>query len=325
MIQTIPVRPKAYAARIFTPAVMQAMRERFSLRANEPDMPLDSGALADAAKGCDYLFVSVTERVTADVINQLFPNLKVIATLSVGTDHIDLAHAERHGIAVLTTPDVLSGACAELAWMLILAATRRGHEADALARSGDWTGWAPTQLLGRDVRGRRIGIFGMGRIGREVAMRGTGFGVEIHYHSRTRLTPEQEQGATYHASAESLLAHSDILVLAAPGSAELDGFLNADRIALLPPDPIVVNISRGDLVDDDALIAALASGRVFAAGLDVFRGEPALDKRYAALPNVFLSPHIGSATVEARDAMGFLLLDGITAFEAGERASNQVV
>jgi glyoxylate reductase len=322
MMTPTPARPQAYAARVFTPAVMTAMQQRFGLTVNESDTPLPPAELAAAAKGCNYLFVSVTERVTAEVIDALSPELNAIGTLSVGTDHIDLAAARARGIAVTTTPDVLSIACAELAWMLILGAARHGQQAGAMVRSGNWPGWAPTQMLGRGLAGRRLGIFGMGRIGREVAARAAGFGMTLHYHNRQRLDSALEQGARYHATAESLFAESDILCLCAPGGPELTGFLNAARLALLPFEAIVINVSRGDLIDDDALIDALRSGRLFAAGLDVFRGEPAIDPRYAALPNAFLSPHLGSATLETRDAMGFLMLDGIRAFEAGEPAHN---
>lgn len=322
MTTTPPLRPTAYAARLYTPAVMAAMRQRFILRANEEDRLLAPDDLASAARGSAYLFVSVTERVTSEVIDALSQDLKAIATLSVGTDHIDVPASRAHGIALITTPDVLSAACAELAWMLILGAARHGQAGGAMVRSGNWPGWAPTQLLGRGLAGRRLGIFGMGRIGREVAARAAGFGMTLHYHNRRRLDPTLEQGAIYHASPESLLGESDILCLCAPGGPELAGFLDARRISLLPRDSIVVNIARGDLVDDDALIAALSSGRLFAAGLDVFRGEPAIDPRYAALPNAFLSPHLGSSTLETRDAMGFLMLDGIRAFEAGASAPN---
>jgi lactate dehydrogenase-like 2-hydroxyacid dehydrogenase len=317
-------RKRVYAARIFTDRVMNALAERYELTANEADRPIGGPALAAAADGCDYLFVSVTERVDAGVIEALSPKLRVIATLSVGVDHIDLEAARRHGIAVVYTPDVLSAACGELAWLLILGAARRGYEADALVRSGQWEGWAPTQLLGVGLEGRRLGIFGLGRIGREVAKRATGFGMTVHYHNRRRLEPGEESGALYHATADELLAASDILCLCAPGSGGTTGFLTRERIALMPENAIVVNISRGDLVDDDALIEALTSRRLFAAGLDVFRGEPALDPRYRALANAFLTPHIGSATVDTRDGMGFMLLDGVAAIERGDTPANRI-
>ncbi len=317
-------RLRVYAARIFTDRVMEALAERYALTVNEADRPIGGPALAAAAAGCDYLFVSVTERVDAGVIEALSPKLRVIATLSVGVDHIDLEAARRHGVAVVYTPDVLSVACGELAWLLILGAARRGHEAEMLVRSGRWEGWAPTQLLGVGLDGRRLGIFGLGRIGREVATRAAGFGMTVHYHNRRRLEPEQEGGAVYHGTPEELLAASDILCLCAPGGGGTVGFLSRERIALMPVDAIVVNISRGDLVDDDALVEALTSRRLFAAGLDVFRGEPAIDPRYRTLPNAFLTPHVGSATVETRDGMGFLLLDGVAAIERGDAPANRI-
>lgn len=304
---------------------MTALAVRFAIHRNDSDEILNESEISRSAKGCRFLFISVTERITAGVIAALRPELQLIATLSVGTDHIDLAAARRHGVAVVTTPDVLSAACAETAWMLILGAARHGQEAGALVRSGAWQGWSPTALLGRGLTGRRLGILGMGRIGREVARRAPAFGLAVHYHNRSRLDPVAEGGAVYHVDAESLLAHSDILCLCAPGGSALAGFLDARRIALLPPQAIVVNIARGELVDDDALIAALSDGRIFAAGLDVYNGEPALDPRYLTLPNAFLSPHLGSATQETRDAMGFALLDGIRAWEAGESAPNLIL
>jgi glyoxylate reductase len=303
---------------------MVALAERYDLTVNEADRPIGGAALAAAADGCTHLFVSVTERVDAGVIEALSPTLKAIATLSVGVDHIDLDAARRHGVGVVFTPDVLSAACGELAWLLILGAARRGHEAEALVRSGQWEGWAPTQLLGRGLDGRRLGIFGLGRIGREVAKRAAGFGMAVHYHNRRQLEPDLEGGAIYHATAEDLLAESDVLCLCAPGGGSTAGFLTRARLALLPENAIVVNISRGDLVDDDALIEALTSRRLFAAGLDVFRGEPALDPRYRDLPNTFLTPHVGSATVETRDGMGFMLLDGVAAIERGDTPANRI-
>ncbi len=318
------MQERVYLARRFTPCVERAIAARFAVVRHAVDAPVAPDVLAREAAGCTHLFVSTTERVTSDVIAALAPSLRTIATLSVGHDHIDLAAARAGGIAVLTTPDVLSDACAEVGMLLILAAARRAHEADALVRSGAWTGLAPTLLLGRGLVGRRLGILGMGRIGRGVAQRARAFGMAIHYHNRSRLTSDPEQGATYHATAEALLEQSDVLCLCAPNGGGLDGFLDTARIALLPPEAIVINLSRGDIVDDDALIAALASGRLFAAGLDVFRGEPAIDPRYATMPNVFLTPHIGSATIETRDAMGMLLVEGIDALARGETPSNRL-
>ena len=317
-------RKRAFVARRLTPLVEKAIAARFDVVRPEEDLPVSAATLASTALGCSHLFVSTTERLPESVFEALAPTLTAVATISVGYDHIDLAAARRFGVAVLTTPDVLSAACAEIAMLLTLNAARRGYEADCLVRSGSWAGWAPTQMLGLGLVGRRLGILGMGRIGREVAARAASFGMECHYHNRTRLSEEIEKGAHYHATAEDLLGVSDVLCVCAPGGPSLSGFLNEARIGLLPPDAIVVNISRGDIIDDEALISALLSGRVFAAGLDVFKGEPQLDPRYAQLPNVFLTPHIGSATTATRDKMGMMLVDGVDALARGETPSNQI-
>jgi glyoxylate reductase len=316
---------RAYAARRFTDAVEQAMAQRYDVTRNPGEAALPAAQFLAAAKGFPYLFIAMSEKMTAEVIGALKPELKVIATLSVGADHIDLEAARQAGIVVLNTPDVLSDATADVALMLILNTARRAYEGDHQVRTGQWIGASPRQMLGRDLKGRRLGILGMGRIGREVAKRAAPFGLQVHYHNRGRLAPEQEAGAVYHETSDSLLAHSDIFCMTAPGSADLKGFLDARRVALLPKGGMVINIARGDLVDDDALIAGLTNGHLFGAGLDVYRGEPHIDPRYRDLPNVFLLPHIGSATVETRDAMGMMLLDGLAALEAGERPANQVV
>jgi glyoxylate reductase len=319
---TLSPRPRAFLCRRFTPAVESALRERFALQVNDDDSILPSAEIARRAQGCELLFVSATEAVNAATIAQLAPTLRVIATLSVGYDHIDMAAARAAGVQVLHTPDVLSDACAEIAMMLLLNACRRGFEADRLVRSGAWAGWAPTQLLGMGLVGRRLGIFGMGRIGRAIAVRARAFGLAIHYHNRSRLDAAQEEGATYHATLDGLLAASDILMIAAPGAPSLRGTFNAERLAMLPAGAVVVNISRGDLVDDEALIAALKRGRVRGAGLDVFANEPHVHPGYRTLDNVFLSPHIGSATHETRDAMGWLLIHGVEALARGETPDN---
>lgn len=314
--------PRAYLCRRFTPAVEAAIHDRYDLRLNEDDSILEAGQIIANARGARVLFVSATETISAEVLRALSPTLKYVATLSVGYDHIDMAAARALGIRILHTPDVLSHACAEIAIMLMLNACRRGYEADRMVRSGQWPGWGPTQLLGRGLTGRRLVIFGMGRIGREIAARARPFGLEIHYHNRTRLSPEHESGAVFHGTLDEAVKVADILMIAAPGSPEIKGAINASRIALLPENAVVVNISRGDLVVDDALIAALVSRRVFAAGLDVFANEPEIDQRYRTLDNVFLTPHIGSATHETRDAMGWLLINGLDDVRHGRTPSN---
>jgi glyoxylate reductase len=313
---------QAFLCRRFSSVIEQELGKRFTLVVNEDDSILTSADIARRAEGSSVLFVTATEAVNATVMHALKPTLKAIATLSVGYDHIDLATAQALGIRVLNTPDVLSDACAETAMMLMLNACRRGFEADRMVRSGSWTGWAPTQLLGKGLVGRKLGIFGMGRIGRAIATRARGFGMEIHYHNRSRLTPELESGAVFHPTLDGLLDCAEVLMVAAPGAPGLKGILDQTRLARLPRGAVVVNISRGDLIVDDALIGALQSGQVFAAGLDVFANEPHVDPRYGLLDNTFLSPHIGSATHETRDAMGWMLIDGLEALSRGDTPVN---
>jgi lactate dehydrogenase-like 2-hydroxyacid dehydrogenase len=266
------------------------------------------------------------DRIDAALISRLPEGVRLIATLSVGHDHIDLDAARARGIAVVHTPDILSDAVSEIAIMLMLCAARRAREGEQMLYDKTWTGWSPTQLLGRDVTGARLGVLGMGRIGRTIARRArAAFDMQLHYHNRSRLAPELEEGATYHASAESLLESSDFLVLAAPSNAQTRGILNVERIAHLPRGAVVVNIARGDLVDDAALIDGLRSGHVGAAGLDVFNGEPEIHPGYLSLPNVFLQPHQGSSTVGTRVRMGHMLLDTIETCSAGGTASNRIV
>lgn len=320
---THPNRPEnAYVCRRLPSEIESALKARFSVCFNEDDRLLDPAAIATRAKGASLLLVTATERVDGELLRALSPALRTVATLSVGYDHIDLASARELGIEVLHTPDVLSDACAEVALMLILNACRRGFEADRLVRSGQWAGWAPTQLLGKGLVGKRLGIFGMGRIGRAIATRARPFGMEIHYHNRSPLDPALAQEAHYHATLDSLCRHSDVLMIAAPGAPELKNVIDHAHIAALPRGAVVTNISRGDIINDDALIAALGNGHVFAAGLDVFANEPNVDPRYLTLDNVFLSPHIGSATHETRNAMGWLLVEGIEALRRGERPAN---
>lgn len=319
---TSPTKPRAYLCRRFTESVEAAMRARYALQVNEHDSILSPQEIIHAAQGAQVLFASATEQINEEVLRRLSPTLRYVATLSVGYDHINLAQAQALGIGVLHTPDVLSDACAEIAMMLMLNACRRGYEADRLVRSGNWTGWSPTQLLGTGLKGKRVVVFGMGRIGREIAIRAQAFGMEIHYHNRRPLPPEQAANAIYHASLDDALQVADVLVIAVPGSPQLKGVINAGRIALMPPQAVLVNISRGELVDDEALIGALSTGRLFAAGLDVFANEPHVDPRYRELDNVFLSPHIGSATKETRDAMGWLLIDGLDALFQGATPNN---
>ena len=309
-------------------ALMALIGARFDAWCNGADWTLSADELLHAAhdRSPEVLLVMAMDRIDAALIAALPRSIRLIATYSVGNEHIDLAAARARGIAVLSTPDVLSDAGADMAMLLLLAAARRAGEGAALIREGRWTGWSPTQLIGRDITGGRLGILGMGRIGRAVARRARkGFDMRVSYHNRTRLPAESEDGAAYIASLPEFLAASDFLVLTAPATPETTGILNPRTIAALPDGAVVVNVSRGGLVDDAALIAALRSGRLGAAGLDVFNNEPAIDPGYLTLPNVFLQPHQGSSTIETRLRMGRVLLESIDRVLAGESVANRLV
>jgi lactate dehydrogenase-like 2-hydroxyacid dehydrogenase len=324
LCEAIPGTLKAYLARSFTTLVEAKISERYQVLKNPTGHAMNAEELASHALNCNYLFVSATEQVSRPVFEALAGSLKAVATLSVGFNHVDIDTARAHGVAVFNSPGVLTDACAEIAMLLILNAARRAHEAEELVRSAKWPGWAPTQLLGLGLVGKRLGILGMGRIGQAVADRARSFGVHVHYHNRRPLPPESQKGAVYHSTPESLLKVSDIFLITAPGTPDLAGFLDRRRIDLLPPNAIVVNIARGEMIDDDALIEALVTRKIFAAGLDVFDREPEIDPRYRTLENVFLTPHIGSATEDTRNAMGLILLEGLHAFETGQVARNRV-
>ncbi len=317
-------KPVLLITRRLPEAVEARAAELFDARFNPEDSPRSSADVVRLAAGADAVLCCPAEKLDAATIAALPAKVRAIGTFSVGFDHVDVPAAAARGIGVCNTPDVLSVATAETAMLLILAAARRGPEGERLVRAGGWTGWAPTQLLGTQVSGRRLGIFGLGRIGRELARMARGFGMEVHYLDQQRLPAELEQGATFHSSDETFLPVCDVLSLHAPGGDGTRAWLNAERIARLPKGAIVANAARGSLIDDAALIAALRSGQVAAAGLDVYNNEPALHPEYRTLENVVLFPHLGSATRETRDAMGFLALDGIAALLEGRTPSNLV-
>lgn len=311
-------RPRIFATRRFPPNVETRLERDYQATLNADDRNYSTAEILETAEGHDGILCCSTEKFSADTIAALPESVRILATFSVGYEHIDIPAAEARGLKVTNTPDVLNDATADAAMLCLLAAARRGSEGDRLVRDGEWAGWYTTMMLGTHVTGKRLGVYGMGRIGRAVAQRARGFEMHIHYHNRTRLETDLEQGATYHETPESLLAVSDFLSINAPSSAQTQKFLNAERIALLPDGAIVVNTARGNLVDDEALIAALKSGKLAAAGLDVFDGEPNIHPGYRTLENVFMLPHLGSATHETRDAMGFCCLDNLDAFFAGK-------
>jgi glyoxylate reductase len=307
------------------PEAIEARASRdYDARLSFADQPVTAAEIVAGAADATAIICCPAEKLGADVIAQLPDSVKVVGTFSVGYDHVDLAALRARGIPLVNTPDVLSVATAECAMLLVMAAARRAGEGERMIRAGKWNGWAPTQLRGTLVSGRRLGIFGMGRIGRELAKMARGFGMAVHYRDQQRLPPELELGATFHDNDESFLAVCDVLSLHAPGGDGTRHWLNAERIAKLPHGAVVANAARGTLVDDGALIEALQSGQVAAAGLDVYNNEPNVDPRYLALENVVLLPHLGSATNETRDAMGTLVLDGIDAVLAGREPPNLV-
>jgi lactate dehydrogenase-like 2-hydroxyacid dehydrogenase len=315
-------KPTLLVTRRLPPAVEARATAEFDARLTASDVPIPD--VAARAAGAEAILTCPGDHFDAGLIAALPPSVKVIATFSVGHDHIDVAAAAARGIAVCNTPDVLSVATAETALLLILAASRRAGQGERLIRSGNWHGWSPTQLLGVGAVGRRLGIFGMGRIGRELSRLARGLGMTIHYRDVARLPPALEGDAIFHDTDASFLGSCDVLSLNAPGGEGTYHWLNAARIALLPRGAVVVNAARGMLVDDAALIAALRSGQVGFAGLDVFEGEPKLNPGYLELEHVVLLPHLGSATVATRDAMGFLALDGIAAVLSGRKPGNLV-
>ena len=307
------------------PAAAEARAARdYQARLNPEDVPRSGADIVRLAQEAVAILCCPADRLDAATIMDLPDTVRVIATFSVGYDHIAVEAAAARGIIVCNTPGVLSVATAETVMLLILAAARRAGEGERLVRSGSWQGWAPTQLIGTEVSGKRLGIFGMGRIGREVARMARAFDMQVHYRDQARLPGDLEQGAIFHDTDKSFLAQCQVLSLNAPGGPSTRHWLNAERIALLPRGAVVVNAACGTLVDDDTLIAALQDGHIGYAGLDVYDAEPAVHPGYLKLENVVLLPHLGSATAETRNAMGFLALGGIDAVLAGRIPPNLV-
>ncbi|MBE9552896.1 MAG: D-glycerate dehydrogenase [Proteobacteria bacterium] len=305
-------------------AVEDRLHRDYEPRLNPDDRLYSSDELIALSEGADAIMPCHTEKFSAEVIARLPDCVKAIANFSVGVDHVDLQAAAKRGIIVTNTPDVLSDATAEIAILCMLGAARRAGEGERLVRGAGWKDWSPAFIVGIQVTGKRVGIVGMGRVGQIVARRMRGFDMEVHYHNRRRIDPALEQGAIFHESLEEMLPLCEVLSLNCPATPKTTGLLNAERSALLPDDAIVINTARGALVDNDALIAALRSGKLHSAGLDVYNNEPAIDSRYRELDNTFLLPHIGSATRETRDAMGYRALDNLDAIFAGREPGDRV-
>ncbi|MGB0684293.1 MAG: 2-hydroxyacid dehydrogenase [Magnetovibrionaceae bacterium] len=318
-------RARVLVTRKLPDRVEEALATVADVDLNPDDRLYPTDELLSRAEGVSAIVACHTERFSAEVIQRLPKSVKAIVNFSVGYDHVDCEAAKASGVIVTNTPDVLSDATAETAMLLMLGAARRAGEGWDLVRKAEWKDWSPAFMVGTQITGKRLGIVGMGRVGQVLADRARGFDMEIHYHNRSPLEAGKAKGATYHDSLDSLLAVSDVLSLHCPATPENKGLLNAERIAKLPAGAIVVNSARGAVIDDDALIAALGSGQVKAAGLDVFNGEPCdIHPAYRDLANVFVLPHIGSATAETRDAMGFRALENLKAVLAGTAPCDRV-
>ena len=306
-------KPIVLVTRKLPDEVEARLARDYDARFNGSDKIYNSAEIIELAQGATAIIPCHTEKLSAEVIQKLPDTVKAICCFSVGYDHIDLEAAKAKGIQVTNTPDVLNDATAEIAMLLLLGAARREYEGETQIRTDTWADWGATFQLGKQISGGKLGILGMGRVGQIMAKRARGFDMEIHYYNRSRLSPELEMGATYHDSVESLLPHCDFLSIHCPATPETHHIINDKTIALLPDNSVLVNTARGAVIDDDALITALKSGKIFSAGLDVFNNEPNIDPRYRELNNTFLLPHIGSATIQTRDEMGFRALDNLDA------------
>lgn len=303
------------------------MAELFDVHTNAGDLAMDRAALTAAMADTDVFVPTVTDTIDAALIESAGERLRLIANYGAGIGHIDLKAARARGITVTNTPGVLTEDTADMAMALILAAPRRLVEGDKLVRAGKWDGWRPTGMRGHRIGGRKLGILGMGRIGQAVAMRARAFGLQIHYHGRHRVPEvlEAQLGATFHADLDAMLAAVDILTIHSPHTPDTHGLIDARRLDLLGPQGWLINTARGEVVDPEALVAALTQGRIAGAGLDVYVGEPAVDPRLFAFDNVVLLPHLGSATFEGRDAMGAKVITNIRVWADGHRPPDQVL
>ena len=320
-------QPKVVVTRELPDQVMDRMEALFDAATNRDDHVMDAGALAAAVQNCDVLVPTVTDAIDATLIAAAGPRLKLIANFGAGVNHIDLKAARARGIIVTNTPGVLTEDTADMAMALIVSVPRRLAEGEKLVRSGEWKGWSPGGMLGHRIGGKALGIVGMGRIGQAVARRARAFGLSIHYHNRHRLPPvvEGQLGATWHGELDGMLAAVDILTLHTPRNADSENLLDRRRLGLLRPHVYLINTSRGGILDEDALVEALEAGRLAGAGLDVWRHEPEIDPRLLALPNVVMTPHMGSATFEGRLATGERVIQNIRMWADGHRPPDQVL
>src|SRR5690554_2989100 len=327
MNKSLVNKPLVIVTRRLPDAIETRMMELFNCRLNHEDSPMSQAELIAAVKEADVLVPTVTDRIDAGVLSHAGPKLRLIASFGTGVDHIDLKTARQRGITVTNTPGVLTEDTADMTMALILAVSRRVSEGERLVRAGKWTGCSATSRLGHRIWGKRLGIIGMGRIGQAVARRARGFGLSIHYPNRRRVheTIEQELEATYWESLDQMLARMDIISVNCPHTPATYHLLSARRLKLLRPDATIVNTSRAEVIDENALARLLAAGDLAGAGLDVFEHEPAINPKLLKLQNVVLLPHMGSATIEGRMAMGEKVLINIKTFVDGHAPPDHVL
>jgi len=320
-------KPSVIVTRKLPDAIETRMMELFDVRLNLDDTPLSKSDLIEAVKSVDILVPTVTDRIDSAILSQAGPDLRLIANYGTGVDHIDLATARQRGITVTNTPDVLTEDTADMTMALLLSVPRRLAEGVRVLRTEDWAGWSPTWMLGHRIYGKRLGIIGMGRIGQAVARRAKGFGLSIHYHNRHRVHEEieEELEATYWESLDQMLARVDFVSVNCPHTPATYHLLSARRLKLLQPHAIVINTSRSEVIDENALTRMLAAGDIAGAGLDVFENEPAVNPKLLAMDNVVLLPHMGSATVEGRVDMGEKVLVNIKTFVDGHNPPDRVL
>jgi glyoxylate reductase len=320
-------KPRVVVTRKLPEAIETRMMELFDTHLNDSDTPMTKAGLIEAIKTAEILVPTVTDRIDSSILAHAHPEMRLIANYGTGVDHIDVEAAYARGITVTNTPGVLTEDTADMTMALILAVSRRLVEGERLARSGDWSGWSPTSMLGHRITGKRLGILGMGRIGTAVARRARGFGLAIHYHNRRRVPEalETELEATYWESFDQMLARMDIISVNCPHTPATFHLLSARRLALLRPTAIIVNTSRGEVIDEAALTRMLRNKQLAGAGLDVFEHEPAINPRLRELANVVLLPHMGSATIEGRIDMGEKVVINIKTFVDGHRPPDRVL
>jgi len=316
-------RPILYLSRLLPDPVMAIVRERFQLVQYPHDALPAPSVLRDGLCQADAAIVTLGDRIDAETIHAA-TRLKILANYAVGHNNIDLAAARQRGLTVTNTPDVLTDATADLTWALLLATARRVVEGDALIRSGRWTGWSPTQLLGADVSGKTLGIIGMGRIGQAVARRAVGFRMPVRYHTRQPLATSSLSREWEHRSLRDLLGEADVVTIHVPLTPATQHLIGARELAWMRPTAYLINTARGPIIDEWALADALKLGIIAGAGLDVYEREPAIHSAMAQLKQVVLLPHLGSATLHARVQMGLVCLENIHAVLDGRPAPNHV-